>query len=353
MMMPQPSGNEYPRRAGTEALRLAQLARATGYGDAPDIALQRSRDALALLDEELTSLHADVLRWQGTVLRDRGRTSEAEPLYRRSLQIASELRYDAGVAHALNCLAGLAQRRGDLRTATKMLTHAHVLADRVGDQMLMTMIQSNLGIISDIRGNTVAAIAHFRVALRVAESMEDDQQIVRVLINFGVLLIKQRRYEEADRALRRGLAIARRRGDLHYEGLFEENRADLHLTVGEIEEAFPAIRRALEIADKRDDQLRKAAALKLRGAYERMVGRANDATDTLRSALTLSAVGEDALLGAEILYQFGLALYDANDTSMAREVWNTALDAFERIAAPEWIARVRERIATGSTNDYT
>jgi tetratricopeptide (TPR) repeat protein len=344
--------HDYPRRGETEAFRLAQMARRASYGDAPDIALQRNRDALALIDEELTPLHADVLRWQGTVLRDCGRTSEAEPLYHRSLEIASELGYDGGVAHALNCLAGLAQRRGDLSRASNMLTDAHVLADRVGDHLLVTMIQSNLGIISDIRGNTVAAIAHFRVALRVAETMDDDQQIVRVLINFGVLLVKQGRYEEAERTLLRGLVIARRRGDLHYEGLFEENRADMHLTTGEIEEAFPAIRRALEIADRRDDQVRKAAALKLRGAYERLVGRADDAADTLRYALTLAAVGEDALLGAEILYQFGLALYDANDAPMAREVWNTALDAFERIAAIEWIARVRERIATGSTNDY-
>jgi tetratricopeptide (TPR) repeat protein len=334
-------------------LRLAELARSAGYGDAPDIAIQRNRDALALLDDELTPLHADVLRWQGTVLRDRGRTSDAEPLYQRSLEIASELGYDDGIAHALNCLAGLVQRRGDLSAAADMLTEAHVLADRVGDRLLVTMIQSNLGILSDIRGNTIAAIAHFRVALRVAESMEDDQQVVRVLINYSVLLVKQCRYEEAERALRRGIAIARRRGDLHYEGLFEENRADLHLTIGEIEESYPAIQRALEIADKRDDQVRKAAALKLRGAYERLLGRASDAADTLRYALTLAAVGEDALLGGEILYQFGLALYDSNDAAMALEVWNTALDAFERISAREWISRVRERIATGSTNHYT
>jgi tetratricopeptide (TPR) repeat protein len=342
-----------PQGGAREALRLAELARSAGYGDEPDIAIQQNRDALALLDGEPTCLHADVLRWQGTVLRDRGRTSEAEPLYRRSLEIASELGYEGGVAHALNCLAGLAQRRGDLSAAGNMLTDAHVLADRAGDRALVTMIQSNLGIISDIRGNTMAAIAHFRVALRVAESMDDDQQVVRVLINYSVLLVKQGRYEEAERALRRGIAIARRRGDLHYEGLFEENRADLHLTIGEVDESFPAIRRALEIAEKRDDSVRKAAALKLRGAYERLAGRPADAADTLRYALTLAAVGEDALLGAEILYQFGLALYDANDASMAREVWSTALDAFERISAREWIARVRDRIALGSTREYT
>jgi len=135
--------------------------------------------------------------------------------------------------------------------------------------------------------------------------------------------------------------------------VLEENRADLHLTIGEFDDAYPAIQRALEISEKRDDTVRKAAALKLRGAYERLAGRPTDAADTLRYALTLAADGEDALLGAEILYQFGLALDESNESAMAREVWHTALDAFERIAAREWVARVRERIASGSTRHYT
>src|SRR5881394_4098824 len=95
-----------------EARQIAERARAAGLGDAPDAAAQRHRDALSLLgDSVLTTVHADVLRWHGTVLRDRGRTSEAEPLYQRSLEIARRLGYQIGVAHALNCIAGLAQRR--------------------------------------------------------------------------------------------------------------------------------------------------------------------------------------------------------------------------------------------------
>ena len=336
-----------------QAQRIAEQARAACYGASPEASVQRHQEALQLIEgEETLPFHADVLRWQGTVLRDRGRTSEAEPLYRKSLEVASQIGYEGGVAHALNCLAGLAQRRGDLMTAADLLTDAHVLAAKCGDSSLATMIQTNLGIIADIRGNSTSAVGHFRIALRIAELMGDEQQIIRVLINLGSVLIKMGRFDEADVASTRGLAIARQRGELYYEGVFEENRAELRLMRNEVEDAFPSIRRAYDIADQRRDDVRKASALKLRGAYERLVGRPHDAAESLQHGLTLAAVGEDALLGGEILYQFGLALEERGDGALATEVWRTAVETFERIAARDWTKRTRERLSFGTTGRY-
>jgi len=342
-----------PRTAASEAQRVAELALSETYGDSPDVALQRHRDALLLLgSNELTPLHADTLRWEGTVLRDRGRTSDAQRLYDRSLEIARHLHYERGIAHALNCLAALATRRGELMIASELFTDALALADGCGEQALVGMIQANLGIIAVMHGDPGQAIEHYRVALDVAETLGDEQQVVRVLVNFASVLIAQRRYGEADRAIARGLQLAKARGELYYEGVFEENRAEMCLAQGELEEAEPSILRAFAIAEQRRDDVRKSAALKLRGAWERLTGRNDAAIDSLRYAATLAAVGEDALLGGEVLYQFGLALFDGKNEPLARQAWRTALDAFERISAREWAERVRERLATGSTAHY-
>src|SRR5215813_4611518 len=94
-----------PTTAESEARRVAELGRSETYGDSPDVALQRHRDALNLLgSNELTPLHADTLRWEGNVLLDRGRTSDAQRLYDRSLEVATQLGYERGIAHAINCL---------------------------------------------------------------------------------------------------------------------------------------------------------------------------------------------------------------------------------------------------------
>jgi tetratricopeptide (TPR) repeat protein len=336
-----------------DARRIAEEARAIGLGDAPDEAARQYRDALSILgDTGVSSVHADVLRWHGTVLRDCGRTSDAEPLYRRSLELARRLGYQIGVAHALNCLAGLSRRRGNLRHAEHLLADAALLAEESGELQLLTMIHANRGIIADIRGDTEAAIAHHHAALSASEGANDDRQTLRILVNLSAMLGGHGSLAEADRTAARGLSLARICGDVHREGILEENRAELALARGGLDEAWGSIGRALEIAALRRDDVRTAGALKVRGAYERMSGRPHDAMDTLRHGLTLAAVGEDALLGGEVLYQFGIALHAADNETMAREVWNAALETFERIEAPDWADRVQECIVLGPTGSY-
>lgn len=336
-----------------EARRLAELARAAGLGDSPDDALKMHDDALALLgtDEE-SPLLADVLRWQATVLRDRGRTSEAEPLYRRSLEISERLAYEPGRAHALNNFGALALRRGDINGAANLFTDALLLADRCHETRLVGMLQQNLGIIADIRGNPAAALAHYRVSLRTFEATNDLQPLCWVLNNLGYLQAKEGRHTDALATYRRALSIARSRGDLMSEGILEENLGEMHLGRGEIDEAAAPIARAREVAELRDDDLRLAAALKLQGAYERMANRPAQAVDSLQHALTLSAITEDAFVGAEVLYQFGLALFAVGDHKGALNALHSALDAFERMGARQWVARVRERLTQPDSGRY-
>src|SRR5438270_7367932 len=61
-----------------------------------------------------SELLVDVLRWKGTAYRECGETSEADRLYEQSAELASKIDYIPGQAHAANCRAIVAQRRGDL-----------------------------------------------------------------------------------------------------------------------------------------------------------------------------------------------------------------------------------------------
>jgi tetratricopeptide (TPR) repeat protein len=332
---------------------LVELARAAGLGDSPDEALQWNDQALALIgtDDE-TPFLADVLRWQATVLRDRGQTSKAGALYARSLELSTKLGYVRGRAHALNDAASIALRRGDLVQSANLMTSALALADECGETRLVGMLQQNLGIVADIRGNPAAALAHYRVSLETFESTNDLQPLCCTLNNLGYLHLKEGRYEEASAAFDRALGIARARGDLYSEGIVEENRTELRFFLGQVDTALASLQRALTIAEQRGDNIRRAAGLKLRGAYERLTGRPGAALQTLGHGLTLSAIGEDALLGAEILYQFGLAYHALGDRLTAQTAWKASLEAFERIAARQWVGRVQKQLTTGDSTRY-
>jgi tetratricopeptide (TPR) repeat protein len=325
---------------------------AAGFGSAADDLILRSdAESLALLGaDENSPLLADVLRWQGSVVRDRGATSEAERLYERSFEVAERLGYEAGQAHALNCLGAVAQRRGDLQRAAKYFHDAQRVAEICGEGRLVGMIQQNLGIVSDILGDRDAAFGYYHASLHAFESTHDTQAMTLVLNNLGVLLFKSGRYDESRGSYDRALTLARYRGDLLSEGVIEANVAELELRRDHAAAAGPSIDRALEIAELRQDSLRRAAALRLRGCFLRISGRPADALESLHTATTLAAVAEDALLGGEILFECGLASAAAGDGVGAGQSWSAALDTFQRIGAMDWVERVRAQLSEDSPN---
>src|SRR5690348_17545116 len=101
-----------------EARQLATDARGAGARGDPQVALDLFDRALALLESGPRDvLLADVLRWKGTIHRDRGETHQAQQLYNRSLEIAEQCDFGSARGHALNCLGIIAQRRGDMERA--------------------------------------------------------------------------------------------------------------------------------------------------------------------------------------------------------------------------------------------
>src|SRR5437763_14274253 len=116
-----------------EARRLGELARAVGLGDLPDTSAEWNRAVAYLGAHEETPLLVDVLRWQGSVFRDRGETAQAERLYERSRRAAIALGYHGGHAHALNCLGAIAQRRGDMERAKRLYHEGAAIAAHHGE----------------------------------------------------------------------------------------------------------------------------------------------------------------------------------------------------------------------------
>jgi tetratricopeptide (TPR) repeat protein len=330
-----------------EARRRSDLATAAARGSAgKDLVLGSDPDSLALLGvAEESTLQVDVLRWQGSVLRERGQTAEAEALYTRSLKLAQNLDYLAGQAHAVNVLGAISQRRGELQRAAQLFQAAQRMADGCGDNQLGGMIRQNRGIVADISGDLDAALGHYAESLRAFEAANDSRSMTLVLNNLGLLQVKTGRFTEARLSYDRALKLARERGDLLCEGVIEENAAELEMLRGDISAACESITRALEIAALRSDPLRRAAGLKLLGVSMRLSARPKDAIDPLTTALVLSREGEDALLSGEILYEIGLAHSCANDMVAAREAWNEALRLFERIGATLMVNRVRDALS--------
>ena len=227
-----------------QARALAREALSAGRGADPDHAIDACDHALALLlPVGPSDALADVLRWKGSILRDRGNHSAASDLYAQSLAVADSIAYRGGRAHALNCLGTIAQYRGDLGAAERWYGEAARLAHRLGDRRLSGMVQQNLGVVADMQGRSDEAVAHFRLALAAFEQEEERDAVLWVLNNLGVLYTREASYARATEVLERALELANTLNDIASEAIVEENRAALFLATSKLDHAEAAATR--------------------------------------------------------------------------------------------------------------
>lgn len=341
MMTTQPTDDRLER-----ALSLARSGRTADIRRDLGGALLLYGDARALLEGiEPTPLLANILRWQGSVLRDKGDIEGAEALYLESLSVAEGAGSLAAQAAATNCLAVGAQRRGDLEEATRLYRHAARLATEAGEIRLIGMIEQNLGVVSNIRGEHAEAQTRYQAALRAFEDVGDLEAASWVLNNLGMLFNDLGMPSRAEAAFLRGLALARSRRDRPLEGVLQTNYAEGLIAMRRWDEATEALDRGFEIACESDELIRAAEVLKFRGILERERGRVDAAMQRFREALSVATGVRDRLLMGEILLQRGELHLRTGDADAATDDWSAAIGAFTAAGAAGDAARARERLA--------
>src|SRR5215208_8023541 len=103
------------RADSTDPRRLVRLARESEERGDTAKSLQLYEQAIETLgDESDLELLADAWRWKGTLHREQGETETAYNCYKESLRYAVRCGSVICKAHCYNCLAIIAQRRGNL-----------------------------------------------------------------------------------------------------------------------------------------------------------------------------------------------------------------------------------------------
>jgi tetratricopeptide (TPR) repeat protein len=207
------------------------------------------------------------------------------------------------------------------------------------------MVQHNLGIVADIRGDREGARSCFLAALDTFRAAEHPQGEWEVLNSLGMLECKSEHFAASEEAFARGIELARAAGARAVEGILETNRAEMRLCAGRLDEAEEGCARALAVAEERGDPLRMAEALRVRARIEEERDRLADALADLEQARALAAAVDDALLAAEVLRELGEVWRRRGDTGRAREALGGALRRFAEMGAARDAAQVEAALA--------
>jgi tetratricopeptide (TPR) repeat protein len=311
--------------------------------------LEDNAKALSLYDDALSQFGADsadaflpeILRWKGTMLREKGETEGAFRCYSLSLEKARLIGSEAAQAHALNCLGTVAQRRCDLKETDRLYAQASELASKAGDVRLLGMIEQNRGVLASMRGDFAQAAAFYSNSLGAFEMACDAEPMSWVLNNLGILHTKIRNFGEAREYLERGFAIAVNRSDTVVENVIRLNLAEVWVGMGRLDLADECCDEALDQAQRRGDHLTAAGALKIRAAIERQRGALDKSIATLRIAIYEAEGAEDRLLHAEMLRELGEISRAVGNTGAARSAFREAVDSYRTIGANREVGELR------------
>jgi len=320
-----------------DAERVGDMSRSLGLHDDAILILEREDDIMLL---------ADVLRWKGTLLRERGETEAAYRCYTQSLTHAEHAQATGAKAHVYNCLAIVAQRRGNMGESEANYALAADFAARAGDARLLGMIEQNRGVLMNMRGNFAAAEARYSNSLSAFEAAGDEEAVSWVLNNIGMLYTKLGHYQRAVETLQRGLDIAQRRADALVKSIITLNIAEVWTTVGKLDLAEAACKKSLDEARRRDDRLTIAGSLKCRARIERERGAFQESIATLRIGIFEAEGFEDRLLQAEMLREFGQTSRALGNSAGARLAWQDAAESFQEVGALHEAAEIRSLLAS-------
>jgi len=146
------------------------------------------------------------------LLQDRGNLSEAQRIFERILEIDRKLLgdEDVNVALDLNNLGRLLEARGEDGAAEPRLREAVAILRRENHATL-PLVLGNLGELLTKRGDLLEAERVFEeaVPLGLREFGESSQDVAKVRAKYGVCLLKQGKYGEAEPNLVAAFSVLR------------------------------------------------------------------------------------------------------------------------------------------------
>jgi putative nucleotidyltransferase with HDIG domain len=246
---------------------------------------------------------AELLRWIGSVHRERGDTALAVEVYEASLAIAELNGLEDQLASGYNALAIIRQFAGEPDSAEMMYRRAKVLAAKVGNDRLVAMVDQNLGALANMRGDVPAALLNYTSALFRYRRIGDERSATRALANMGMSHLDLGELDAAASCFDQAWELANSLRDLYTLGYIQLNRAELALKRQHFEEARVCCDDGFAIFTQIDSKTGLAEAYKFYGILYREIGKAQLADIHLGLAWSLATTAENVLLQAEVQHE--------------------------------------------------
>ena len=294
--------------------------------------VRKAESLLGLAD--VFSRRAD---WQRSLVT----IEEAESIYR-------ELNDNGGLAKCENLLGSIYGERGDLAKAKAYFLNSLTLINTENDVELTANLETNLGVLENIQGQTDNSIKHLTNALVSYSKLGNNRRITELKHNIGMVYLESGDYKSALATLDEAIEIAKQGGYMSTLSLIYLAKSQVLVATDELYYAAEFADKALDISNSTDDKLTSADSYRVKGIIER--SRKNfDAAETylltsVRINTSLKNEHNIALTSLELA-----TLYEEKNNSQSKESYLTrALNYFKQINAFKEVKKIEDMFGIGT-----
>ena len=262
-----------------------------------------------------------------------------------ALAVADQARDEAARGHAINILAIVEWKQGNMDEAERLYLLARESAHRSGEERLAAMTSSNLGIIANVRGEEREARQYYESSLAHARSAGRADQAIAALCNLGQLDTQSGHLDVANRHLREAHQLATVIGDRSSLITIELHIAKLRIRQGDLAGARSACDRTRGILEQIGDAREAGEAEYVYGIVARAGGDAVAAEQHFLRAEQIGIDRQDMILQGEIARELS-ELYRAQGRNrQTLQRLNHAHRLFAQLRARRELADVDRRTA--------
>lgn len=292
----------------------------------------------------LPATACELLRAIATLHRECGDLDTAADVCDAYLAVAEANDLPQQVAMAVNFEATIELLRGRLDAAEALYDHSRSIAADAGSERVVALVEQNLGIVANIRGDADLSLRRYSSALDGFRAAKDEVSALRTLNNLGMLHKDRCAWSEAERCYDEAMEAAVRLQDEVMVGTVELNRAALYLKRQWFEQARDACERALVIFTRSKARSRLGEAYKQYGVLYRETGRLDLAEVHFSLAFGLAGSTQHRLLEAELHSEWAVALLEAERYSEAVKRLNQAHEIYADMRARRELIDVERRL---------
>jgi putative nucleotidyltransferase with HDIG domain len=262
-----------------------------------------------------------------------------------ALAVADQTQDDAARGHAINILAIVEWKQGNLDAAEQLYLLARQSADRSGESRLAAMTSSNLGVIANVRGEERKAREYYESSLTHARSAGRADQAITALCNLGQLNTQSGRLDMANRHLAEARELATVIGDRSMLITIELHIAKLRIKQGDLRGARDACTHTRGLIEQIGDSREAGDAEYVYGIVARAGGDAPSAERHLLRAEEIGIMRQDMILQGEVARELS-ELYRAQGRNrQTLQRLNHAHRLFSQLRARRELADVDRRTA--------